>query len=90
MAERDGFVQVAPDSLGKKIDNAEVTRADGTVIERQRIVQADAGDPDAASVGVEGEPGQGVTSGERAVISLLRSIDQQLHELLFLVKLRGG
>lgn len=37
----DGFVQVAPDSTGKKIDNTEVTRNDGTIVERQRVVLAD-------------------------------------------------
>jgi hypothetical protein len=34
----DGYVQVAPDSTGKKIDNTELIRADGTTIERQRVV----------------------------------------------------
>lgn len=39
----DGFVRVAPDSSGKRIDNTEITRAesaaDGTpiVVERQRV-----------------------------------------------------
>ena len=42
----DGYVQVAPDSTGKKIDNTELTRADGTIVERQRVVLAD---PDSAS-----------------------------------------
>lgn len=39
----DGFVQVAPDSTGKKIDNTEVTRTDaaGTVVERQRVEPRD-------------------------------------------------
>jgi hypothetical protein len=34
----DGYVQVAPDSTGKKVDNAELTRDDTTVVERQRVV----------------------------------------------------
>jgi hypothetical protein len=34
----DGYVQVAPDSTGKKIDNAELTRDNATVVERQRVV----------------------------------------------------
>jgi hypothetical protein len=37
-APQDGHVQVAPDSTGKKIDNAELTRDDGTIVERQRTV----------------------------------------------------
>lgn len=40
----DGHVQVAPDSTGKKVDNTEVTRADGTVVERQRIDIGDESD----------------------------------------------
>ena len=34
----DGVVQVPVDSTGKKIDTSELTRADGQVVERQRIV----------------------------------------------------
>jgi hypothetical protein len=37
----DGVVVVAPDSTGKKIDTVELTRDDGTVVERQRIVLGD-------------------------------------------------
>jgi hypothetical protein len=40
----DGFVQVAPDSTGKKLDASELSVA-GTVVERERIVQADDADP---------------------------------------------
>lgn len=36
----DGVVQVQPDSTGKKVDVSELTRTDGTVIERQRMVLA--------------------------------------------------
>lgn len=39
----DGVVQVAPDSTGKRIDTAELARADGTLVERQRVVIADDG-----------------------------------------------
>jgi hypothetical protein len=41
----DGTVQVPPDSSGKKIDTAELTRPDTTVVERQRVVIADNTDP---------------------------------------------
>ncbi len=37
----DAYVQVAADDVGKKIDTSELTRADGTIVERQRIVLAD-------------------------------------------------
>ena len=33
----DGYVQVPPDQSGKKIDTAELTRADASVVERQRV-----------------------------------------------------
>lgn len=37
----DGIVQVPPDSTGKKIDTAELTRPDGAIVERQRITIPD-------------------------------------------------
>jgi hypothetical protein len=37
----DSFVQVNPDSTGKKVDTSEITRLDGTIVERQRIVLVD-------------------------------------------------
>jgi len=33
----DGFIQLAPDSTGKKLDSTEITRNDGTVVQRQRL-----------------------------------------------------
>ncbi len=41
----DGKVTVPPDSSGKNIDTSELTRADGTVVERQRVVIGDPTDP---------------------------------------------
>lgn len=41
----DGYVQVAADGAGKKVDNAELTRTDGTVVERQRVAIGDDSDP---------------------------------------------
>jgi hypothetical protein len=38
----DGKVVVPPDSSGKSIDTSELTRSDGTVVERQRVVIGDA------------------------------------------------
>jgi hypothetical protein len=41
----DGFVQVATDGAGKKIDNTEVTRSDtAVVVERQRVEARDDSD----------------------------------------------
>lgn len=40
----DGYVQVAPDSTGKKIDNTEITRADSVIVERQRVEAHDEDD----------------------------------------------
>lgn len=37
----DGYVQLPADSTGKKVDTAELTRTDTTVVERQRIVLSD-------------------------------------------------
>lgn len=42
----DAFVQIAPDGTGKKVDTSEITRADGTIVERQRMVIGDGVDPD--------------------------------------------
>jgi hypothetical protein len=41
----DGYTQVAPDSTGDKIDTSELTRADATVVNRQRVVIGDDVDP---------------------------------------------
>lgn len=51
MATQDGYVQVAPDSTGKLIDNAELTRepttqgASGSTVYRQRVVISSDEDP---------------------------------------------
>jgi hypothetical protein len=42
---QDAYVQVAADGAGKKVDTSELTRADGTVVERQRVNIADPADP---------------------------------------------
>lgn len=41
----DGFVQLATDGPGKRVDASELTRADGVLVERQRAVIGDASDP---------------------------------------------
>ena len=84
----DGYVQVAPDSTGKKIDNAELTRDDGTVIERQRIVLADDENP-RVQVAVGGEPGRGAVGVGGESVELLRSIDLWLKMLVVAVALHA-
>jgi len=37
----DSYVQIAPNSSGAKVDVSEVTRSDGTAVERQRVALAD-------------------------------------------------
>jgi hypothetical protein len=51
----DGYIQVPADDVGKKVDTAELTRPDGTLVERQRVSIGDDGDPrKKASVDYEG------------------------------------
>lgn len=40
----DGSIQLQPESTGKKVDTSEVT-VNGSVVERQRVVQSDPTDP---------------------------------------------
>jgi len=80
----DGFVQVAPDGAGKKIDNAELTRDDGTVVERQRIVLADDENP-RAQVGVTGEAGDAKLEITGEHLKELHEINQTLRAILTLL-----
>ncbi len=56
----DGKVVVPPDSSGKSIDTSELTRSDGTVVERQRVSLADALNVNALG-GVDVEGSQSVS-----------------------------
>jgi hypothetical protein len=76
MATQDGYVQVSPDSTGKKIDNAELTRDDGTVVERQRVVISSDEDP-RLQMQVSGEAGEGkarVEDRSQDVVEILMEI----------------
>lgn len=81
MSETDSHVQVAAEGSGKKIDNAALTRADLTLVQRQRVAVGDPSNPEAPGVGVAGELGRGMTLGELAVIGLLERIDHRLESI---------
>lgn len=71
----DGFVQVAPDSTGKKIDNTEVTRDDtAVVVERQRVEPRDDEDNVLSTA---------------AVVDQLQAISQQIAELAEQVRINN-
>jgi hypothetical protein len=88
--ESSGFVQLAEDGIGKKVDSAELTRADSTVVERQLVVVGDPSSPEAPGVAVRGEMGHGVTLGELRIISLLERIDMHLESISTLLTLVTG
>jgi hypothetical protein len=76
----DQVIQIAPDSSGKKIDNSELTRADGTVVERQRI---NIGSPTDVSWGGLAEVSQNnLGTYDVQSLAILRKISQQLEQLL--------
>jgi hypothetical protein len=60
---QDGHVQVATDGPGKKIDNAELIRDDGTVVERQRVSIGSDDNP-RTQMEVSGEAGKGKANVE--------------------------
>lgn len=83
---QDGYVQVATDGTGKKVDNAELTRDDGTVVERQRIVLASDDNP-RTQAQVGGEAGKGyLVVDSRGFQDLIEKLD----ELIVLLKLAHG
>lgn len=87
----DGYVQVAVDGAGKKVDNSELTRADGTVVERQRIVIGDDVDPTLRARVQDGQvwvdPGQYLRAlAERSYIELM----EQDYRLLAMTECHTG
>jgi hypothetical protein len=86
VATTDGVVRVAPDSIGKRIDNSEVTRADGLPYERQRVNLSDPSEPNAHAA-VRGEDGRGVLLVGGDVLTELRHLNASVAELLALLKL---
>lgn len=52
----DGYIQVPPDSTGKRTETTELTRSDGVVVERQRIAIGDGkGEPFFLQVNSQGQ-----------------------------------
>jgi hypothetical protein len=79
----DGYVQHAPDSTGKKVDTSEVTRDDGTVVERQKAIISDPA--------VLGDAGQaGVRDGrfqvEDRMLQVLDEINDNLEHIRFMLE----
>lgn len=86
MAVTDQVVQVAPDSTGKKIDNSELTRDDGTVVERQRVNISDPEDPNAHTA-VHGEAQRGVIGArDEDLLGAIAAMHATLTELLELMQ----
>lgn len=75
----DGKVVVPPDSSGKAIDTSELTRSDGTVVERQRVVIGDAVNMTSF--------GRILPTGEIAVITRLEIIEAQLARIARLLEI---
>ncbi len=80
----DGNIAVQPDSTGKKVDTSELTRADGvTVVERQRMVNAD--DTNTSAAGLAEVRDRKVQVGSLE-LRLLHSIDDSLKQIAFLLE----
>ena len=80
---QDGYVQVAADGSGKKIDNAELLRDDGTAIYRQRIVLGSDENP-RQQVRVSGEAGRGVLYVESLSLD---EVNERLDKIIALLTL---
>lgn len=79
----DDYVQVQPDSTGAKVDTTQLTREDGTIIERQRVV-----------IGSDENPRQQVAVGDEVgkVYMLVDSkrfdeLIEKMQEIIDLLKL---
>lgn len=79
----DAYVQVATDGAGKKVDTSELTRADGTVVERQRVVIASPSDPNRLAE-IDSEGVQVAGMGE------IRFLLMRQNALLFAIAMQLG
>jgi hypothetical protein len=82
----DTQVQIAPDGTGAKIDNSQITRADTTVVNRQRVNLSDPSDPN-SHASVSGEDGRGALgTRDRDVLGELQALNANVAELLELFR----
>jgi hypothetical protein len=85
MPTTDTQVQLAPDSTGAKVDNSAVTRADGTVVDRQRINLSDPSEVNCHQ-NVHGEDGRGAAEvSSREILAQLRLMNQTLGQMFELL-----
>lgn len=91
----DGYVQVSPDSTGKKVDTSEIT-VGGATVERQRVVSASPTDPigvaevDTAASGPLGDGAYGLLVRElREENALNQMLMTQIADMLALVLARS-
>lgn len=82
-ADQDGYVQVATDGSGKKVDNAQLTRDDGTIITRQRVVISSDDNP-RQQVEVRGEAGHGALQTEDRVLGEILLVLTDIRDMLAL------
>lgn len=80
----DSYVQVATDGSGKKMDNAVLTRDDGTVVYRERVSLASDVDP-RLQVKVVGESGDGRLYTNDTELKQVVEVLVEIRELLRLV-----
>lgn len=86
---QDDFVQLATEGSGKKMDNAVVTRDDGTVVYRERISIA-SDDNSRIQVEVRGESGQAALRVNGEVVELLNEMNHTLKMILTLLIMQTG
>lgn len=80
-ADQDGYVQVATDGTGKKVDNADLTRDDGTEVYRQRVVLGSDENP-RQQVQVRGEAGDVALMVEAKELGEIKEILSEIRDLL--------
>lgn len=86
---QDDYVQIAPDGSGKKMDNAALTRDDGTVVERERVsIGSDENPRLLAQIGNEYGRGSLYIGGE--AVELLTEINHTLKMILVLFCMSTG
>lgn len=81
----DSYVQVATDGSGKKMDNAVLTRDDGTVVYRERVSIASDTNP-RIQAEVSGDVGRGaleVKTRQDMILEVLIEIRELIREGLY-------